>query len=164
MLRTLHLLVLAAITTLGIASSATTVSAETALRADRELSQPRVLGFAEQARETHQQNALGYGECTSDACLAAEGGAAVARLPVPPTPGNMPLREFGKAMNWGSGGEAARAQIANLTREGLQSSGLTAEIANAWAQFYRNEAVRVATNPSALGRAELMEAAARLLK
>lgn len=79
MLRTLHLLVLAAVTTLGIASSATTVSAETALRADREISQARVPGFADQARETHQQNALGYGGCASDACLAARAGALAGR-------------------------------------------------------------------------------------
>lgn len=95
---------------------------------------------------------------------ATRGIAAIARLPVPPTPGGMALRDFGKLMNWGTGHTAARSQISNLTKEGLQRAGVTPEIAGAWAQFYRNEAARVASNPSALGRAELMEAAAALFQ
>ena len=41
--------------------------------------------------------------------------------------------------------------------------GITPEIAEAWAKFYRNEALRNAANPSALGRAELMEEVMYLL-
>lgn len=89
---------------------------------------------------------------------------APGRLPKPPTPGNMSLPDFGRVMNWGTGDAAARAQIENLTREGLQQSGVTREMAEAWAEFYRNEAVRVPSNPSARGRADLMGAAAELLR
>lgn len=67
-------------------------------------------------------------------------------------------------MNWGTGHEAARSQIPNLTRAGLQQGGVTRGIAESWGQFYRNEALRNPANPSALGRAELMEAAANLLR
>ena len=64
-------------------------------------------------------------------------------------------------MKWGSR-EEALAQIPNLSAETLRNAGLTRPMAEAWAQFYRNEASLVA-NPSALPRAELMDAAARLL-
>jgi hypothetical protein len=76
----------------------------------------------------------------------------------------MPLRDFGQGMKWGSGDAAARAQISTLTREGLEQAGVTREIAEQCGRFYRNEALRVPSNPSATGRAELMEAAAELLK
>ncbi|WP_437742174.1 RHS repeat-associated core domain-containing protein [Sorangium sp. So ce1504] len=91
-------------------------------------------------------------------------GAAAARLPVPPTPGGMPLKDFGNVMRWGTGNDAARAQIPTLTREGLQRGGVTREIAEAWAKFYRNEIIRNPANPSAQGRAELMEAATKILR
>ena len=92
------------------------------------------------------------------------GATGAAKLPAPKTPGGMKLPEFGKVMNWGTGHEAARSQIPNLTREGLQNGGVTLEIAENWGKFYRNEALRNPSNPSALGRAELMEAAADLLR
>jgi len=67
-------------------------------------------------------------------------------------------------MAWGTGHDAARSQIPNLTRQGLQQAGVTRLIAKSWAQFYRREALRNPANPSALGRAELMEAATKVLK
>lgn len=88
---------------------------------------------------------------------------APGRLPVPPTPGGIGTNDFGKLMRWGTGNADARAQIPGLTREGLQKGGVTREIAEAWAAFYRNEILRNPKNPSAQGRAELMEAAAKLL-
>jgi hypothetical protein len=91
-------------------------------------------------------------------------GAAASRLPVPPTPGGMPLKDFGNLMRWGTGSDAARAQIPTLTREGLQRGGVTREIAEAWTKFYRNEMIRNPANPSAPGRAELMDAAAKILR
>ncbi|WP_420878008.1 DUF4951 domain-containing protein [Sorangium cellulosum] len=59
---------------------------------------------------------------------------------------------------------AARSQIPNMTREGLQRAGVTRNIAEAWAKFYRNETLRNPANPSAQGRAELMEAAVKILR
>jgi hypothetical protein len=76
----------------------------------------------------------------------------------------MPLAEFGKVMNWGSGDAAARAQIPKLSRADLLKNGVTKEIAEGWALKYRNELLVNPKNPSARGRAELMEAAARLLE
>jgi hypothetical protein len=66
-------------------------------------------------------------------------------------------------MNWGTGNEAARAQIPALSRDALQSAGVTADIARARANFYANELMRNPGNPSAAGRADLMNAAADLL-
>jgi hypothetical protein len=88
-----------------------------------------------------------------------------ARLPSPPTPRGMTLREFGtRVMRWGSGNAAARARIRTLTREELERAGLTREMAEAWRDFYRNEFARSPRNPSAAGRAELMQWAVELLQ
>ena len=75
------------------------------------------------------------------------------------------MPDFGqKVMNWGSGDADALAQIPRLTRDRLIRDGVTRDIAEAWAKFYRNEVLRRPQNPSARGRAALMEAAARLLE
>jgi hypothetical protein len=86
MLRPLHMLVLTLATTLGLASSATAITAETALRADRQFSQHRVTNFAAQRRAAHQQSALGYGENASDSSLASRAGGKA--LPAPKPRGN----------------------------------------------------------------------------
>lgn len=76
----------------------------------------------------------------------------------------MSLREFGnKVMRWGSRNEAARERIATLTKEELQAAGVTREIAEAWRDFYRHEMKRMPDNPSAAGRADLMQRAVELL-
>jgi hypothetical protein len=67
-------------------------------------------------------------------------------------------------MRWGSGEAAARARIRTLTREELERAGLTREMAEAWRDFYRNEFARNSSNPSAAGRAELMQWAVELLQ
>jgi hypothetical protein len=86
------------------------------------------------------------------------------KLARPQLPGGVTAREFGtKIMRWGTGNDAARARIASLTRQELEASGVTREMAEAWRDFYRTEALRVPTNPSAQGRAELMQRAAELL-
>ena len=54
--------------------------------------------------------------------------------------------------------------MSSLTVEELQSMGVTVEMANAWAVLYREETVINPANPSARGRANLMEYAARLLR
>ena len=76
----------------------------------------------------------------------------------------MTLREFGQSvMRWGSGDTAAQARISTLTREELERVGLTQEMAEAWRDFYRSESARNPRNPSAAGRAELMQRAIELL-
>jgi RHS repeat-associated protein len=87
-----------------------------------------------------------------------------ARLPNPLPPTGMSNAQFGQLMNWGTGSDAARAQIPNLSREALQGAGVTREMAVEWAEFYANVFARNPSNPSALGRAELMAAAAEILK
>jgi hypothetical protein len=58
---------------------------------------------------------------------------------------------------------AARARTSTLTREELERAGLTWEIAEAWRDFYHHEIRRDPQNPSAAGRAELMQRALELL-
>jgi hypothetical protein len=66
-------------------------------------------------------------------------------------------------MRWGTGVQAARARIASLSREELITAGVTRAIAEAWRDFYRGEMIRNPSNPSAAGRAELMQRAVQLL-
>jgi RHS repeat-associated protein len=89
---------------------------------------------------------------------------ALQRLPRPDTPNGMSMPEFGKVMNWGNGNADARAAIQGLSADALKAAGVTRDIAVQWANLYANEAARVPTNPSAAGRADLMNAAADLLK
>ena len=67
-------------------------------------------------------------------------------------------------MKWGTGDVAARARIGTLTRAELQNAGVTAELARQWRDFYLEEAQRSPTNPSARGRADLMQRALELLE
>ncbi len=80
----------------------------------------------------------------------------------PPIPrGARSVSEFGTGvMRWGTGDAAARARMESLTREELERAGVTQQIAEAWRDFYRAEVLR---NPSARGRADLMQRAADLL-
>lgn len=86
------------------------------------------------------------------------------RLPPPATPGGMKLPQFGDVMGWGGNSAEAVARIPQLTREYLVRNGVTRQMAQEWARFYRNEMLRNPGNPSAPGRAQLMEAAAELLR
>jgi RHS repeat-associated protein len=84
--------------------------------------------------------------------------------PYPAPPKGMDMRQFEKLMNWGkNGSKVPREAIEGLNKEVLQKAGLTEKLARQWAEFYSREAARVPTNPSAPGRAELMEAAAKML-
>ena len=88
----------------------------------------------------------------------------IQRLPVPPTPGGITVSEFGqKVMQWGTGSEAARARISTITAEELRKAQLTVDMAIRWRDFYINELARNPNNPSAAGRAELMDYVVRLL-
>ena len=83
----------------------------------------------------------------------------------PPIPrGARTISEFGtRVMRWGTGDAAARARAESLTREELEQAGLTRQIAEAWRDFYSDEVLRNPRNPSARGRADLMQRAADLL-
>ena len=74
------------------------------------------------------------------------------------------MREFGqKIMKWGTGDAEARARAATLTKQELEQAGVTREMAEAWRNFYRGVAKATPNNPSAAGRADLMQKALELL-
>ena len=97
---------------------------------------------------------------------AATGGAgAIAKIAVPETPGGISNAEFGqKVMQWGGNSAQAIARIGSLSADKLREAGLTSDLAQKWADFYVHHAAANPANPSAAGRAELMQAAADLLK
>ena len=96
---------------------------------------------------------------------AAEAGVAnVLNIPKPPLPSGMGNKAFGELMRWGTGKDAALARIQTLTRAELEQAGVTKEVAKAWAEFYRAVVEATPKNPSAAGRAALMDAAAKLLE
>lgn len=77
---------------------------------------------------------------------------------VPKLPNGMTPAQFGQEiMKWGTGHAAAESQIGKLDIDELYSAGLTAEIAAHWRDFYKAVCVRTPNNPSARGRAKLME-------
>lgn len=61
------------------------------------------------------------------------------------------------------GNADARARIATLTRSELEQGGVTLAMARDWRDFYRREMRRNPDNPSANGRADLMQRAVELL-
>ncbi len=71
---------------------------------------------------------------------------------------------WGRIMKWGTGNDEARARITQLTKEELQREGMTKEMAEAIRDFYKKTAEVDPWNPSAAGRAELMQKAVDLLK
>ena len=100
--------------------------------------------------------------------VGSGGGARInpniPRAPPPPLPeGVRNKAEFGRIMGWGRTNAVARAQIPNLSKEYLEAHNVTPEIAKGWRDLYANEALRVPGNPSAAGRADLMQAAYDLL-
>ena len=82
---------------------------------------------------------------------------------VPNKPGGATNAEFGKLMDWGTGDDAFKA-MDKLDPKKLADGGLTPELADEWAEFYKWQAVNVPSNPSAAPRAELMEEAAGQLR
>ncbi len=82
-------------------------------------------------------------------------------LPLPE--GTETLRQLGKLMKWGTGNDAARRGKMGLSLSELLADGMTPEIAEAWRVFYSEVAARNPDNPSAEGRAELMERVLDLL-
>jgi hypothetical protein len=66
-------------------------------------------------------------------------------------------------MQWGSGNQNALNRITTLTKEWLEQNGVTLEAAKAWRDFYLQVAKETPSNPSAAGRAQLMQKAVELL-
>jgi hypothetical protein len=85
----------------------------------------------------------------------------IERLPIPATPNNMILPEFGKGIiGWGAGPKDAEARFLNITQadvERMKQQGLTLEMTKAWQRFYENETLRNPGNPTAPFRAQLMK-------
>jgi len=79
-------------------------------------------------------------------------------------PEGMTPRQFGVALKWGSGSQSARDRIATLTTHELHRAGITADMAENWADAYDAVVRFTPDNPSAAGRADLMRHAARLLR
>ena len=77
----------------------------------------------------------------------------------PPIPsGAKTVSEFAqRVMKWGRGNAEARARIGTITREEMMNAGVSHEIAESWRDFYVNEMGRNPANPSAAGRADLMQ-------
>jgi hypothetical protein len=77
--------------------------------------------------------------------------------------------QMGKMIGWGVGPEGTANSLARIFEIGpediaqFRAAGLTQDLAQAWADFYANEALRVPGNPSALGRFYLMRFIAYLL-
>ena len=79
--------------------------------------------------------------------------------------------QFGKLIGWTTGGTLK--QNLALTRQlikdapgrisALRDAGVTKQMAQQWADFYRAEALRNAQNPNALPRSMLMQVIADLL-
>lgn len=90
----------------------------------------------------------------------------IERLPIPPTPNNMNLPEFGQGIiGWGTGPDGAEARFFNITQadvETMKQEGLTLEMIQTWQTFYENETLRNPGNPTAPFRAQLMKKIASL--
>lgn len=83
----------------------------------------------------------------------------------PRVPRGMTLRTFGRdVIKWGTGDAAARARIGSLAADELRQAGVTRRMAESWRDYYLAVARDDPGNPSARGRAELMNAAAKLLR
>lgn len=84
---------------------------------------------------------------------------------MPPIPRGMTQAAFEqRVMRWGSGDEAARQRINTLTRAELEAAGVSLPMAQVWLEFYKQEKAARPANPSAQGRAELMQRAVQLLE
>jgi hypothetical protein len=60
-------------------------------------------------------------------------------------------------MKWGTGNAAALARAGTITLQELQASGITRQMAQSWRDFYSYAAQMNPANPSAAGRAQLMQ-------
>jgi len=133
---------------------------------------------ADAARAEFKKDGVTHGGQTSDEFLADKSNKEIVDLHMeyqlmrtfgqlgnlPPIPPNLTTADFGQnVMKWGRGDNEARARIQTLTREELEKSGVTKEMAKEWRDFYRQVKMQNTGNPSAAGRADLMQRAYQLL-
>ena len=86
-------------------------------------------------------------------------------MAVRPLPEGVTPNEFGtQIIRWGRGDAEARNRIKTITADELRTHGVTAAMAEAWLNFYRAVKAEHPANPSAAGRADLMEHIAKLLE
>ncbi len=90
--------------------------------------------------------------------------STVARLPVPEVPAGMTTAAFGKLIDWEGSSAEAIERIGQVSADKLREAGVTAEMAEKWAEFYANEVMRNPGNRSAAGRADLMNHVADILR
>lgn len=90
----------------------------------------------------------------------------IERHPIPETPHNMSLPEFGQGViGWATGPEGAKMRLENIQRQDLtdiREKGTTLAMVRQWQAFYENEVQRNPCNPTAVYRAELMKKIANL--
>ncbi len=90
----------------------------------------------------------------------------IAPLPLPATPHDMPVAEFGlQVIGWGVGAEGAQHRWQNLNSEDVEKIkqyGTTLDMVRAWQTYYENETIRNLSNPAAKYRARLMKKIAEL--
>lgn len=65
--------------------------------------------------------------------------------------------EFGRLMKWGKGDDQARARAREITLAWVRNAGIGFDIAFAWRDMYLRVKLFTPGNPSAQGRAELMQ-------
>ena len=90
----------------------------------------------------------------------------IERNPIPKTPNNMSLPNFGQGViGWATGPEGAKTRLENIKKSDLkaiQIKGTTLDMVKEWQAFYENEVVRNPCNPTASYRAQLMKKTAQL--
>ncbi|WP_086190067.1 DUF4951 domain-containing protein [Acinetobacter sp. ANC 3832] len=90
----------------------------------------------------------------------------IERNPIPKTPNNMSLPNFGQGViGWATGQEGAKTRLESIKKSDLkaiQIKGTTLDMVKEWQAFYENEVVRNPCNPTAPYRAQLMKKIAQL--
>lgn len=81
---------------------------------------------------------------------------------IPPVPPGITLSEFGEKL-WGTGPEAAKQRLAEITRAELVQLGLTCGIARLWRDFYQRQATQELGLPTSAIRVKLLEKCLNLL-
>ncbi len=93
--------------------------------------------------------------------LNCEVKESIKRHPLPPTPNDMSLPDFGQGIiGWGTGPEGAYQKLHNVNLVDIQNykqHGVTLKMLETWQAFYQNETLRNSCNPTAPIRAELMQ-------
>jgi len=107
---------------------------------------------------------VGEGQWVVHNCGGDAASGQPERLKPPSIPDGMTQSDFGKkVMQWGTGSDVPRMRMGTVTRAEMERAGVTQQMAKEWRDFYHNETRRNPSNPSAPGRADLMDYVYRLL-